>query len=90
MCCVTHVFGWFFDILDPNTENTDWKLWIDNEFSTSNFILVVCTESYTNCFNNNENCTGEGGVKYEARLIRDILSKDNVLPIILNKKILCL
>lgn len=67
-----------------NKGNPDWKLWIDKELATAHFILVVCTESYKNCFNSEESCTGEGGVEYEARLIRNKLKDNNVLPIIFN------
>lgn len=67
-----------------NKGNPDWKLWIDKELPTAHFILVVCTESYKNCFNSEESCTGEGGVEYEARLIRNKLKDNNVLPIIFN------
>lgn len=67
-----------------NKGNPDWKLWIDRELPTAHFILVICTESYKNCFNSEESCTGEGGVEYEARLIRNKLKDNNVLPIIFN------
>lgn len=67
-----------------NKGNPDWKLWIDKELPTAHFILVVCTESYKKCFNSEESCTGEGGVEYEARLIRNKLKDNNVLPIIFN------
>lgn len=86
MQLISHGIDCIFDKREQssNKKNTDWKLWIDKELPTAHFILVVCTESYKNCFNSEESCTGEGGVEYEARLIRNKLKDNNVLPIIFN------
>jgi hypothetical protein len=62
--------------------NINWSAWVDSELPSAEFILVICTENYKNCFDNKEACTGEGGVQYEANLIRLQVLKNNILPII--------
>jgi len=63
----------------------DWKLLIDKKMESSNFIIVVCNESYYNCFMKNENCEGKG-VIWEAGNIRSLLDteKASIVPIVFN------
>lgn len=68
-----------------DTDNTDWRLWIDKELPSSDFILIICTKSYKNCFDNNVNCKGEGGVQYEALHIRNKIKDNIIFPILFNQ-----
>lgn len=70
----------FKDYTDEN--NDDWKDWIDKHLISSDTILVLCTENYKNCFENNNNCKGKGGVKWEADIIRTLMGQNKrILPI---------
>lgn len=66
----------FKDPLD--TDATNWETWIDRNMQSVEYVLVVCTENYRKCFDNLEDCIGDGGVKWEADLLCALLKREAI------------
>ena len=81
---IGHGFKVLLDIYEhsKDTANTDWLLWMDKKIDNVSYIFVICTEGYKNCFDDNSDCKGEGGVKAEARIIRQKINDGIVFPLI--------
>ena len=58
--------------------NLPWSAWIDKHMLEADCILVVCSSNYKECFESLEEngCVGEGGIFYEAKLIKEFINKN--------------
>lgn len=80
-----------FDVdMDQFHANQDWPLWMEKKIADSQYVLVVCTETYLRRWNNNEK-PGKGlGAQWESRLTRQHLYEsptqhDKFVPVVFDR-----
>jgi len=67
-----------------------WQLWMEREIESSDYVLLICTETYLRRFMLEETPATGLGVPWEGQIIRSLLyasqgKPDKVVPIIFRK-----